>query len=134
MTVIGTVVIASGLALISPLSGVWEPADLMWRLGLVGVGMGLFAGPNMAVAMRQAPAHLLGTAGAATSLARSLAFALGPAVATVPWALAGYGIGGMRAAASVTVAAAVLALAATVAAWVLRRPAAPVEAELERAA
>jgi MFS family permease len=117
MTVIGTVVIASGLALISPLSGGWQPADLMWRLCLVGVGMGLFAGPNMAVAMRQAPGHLLGTAGAATSLARSLAFALGPALATVPWALSGYSVAGMRMAAALTVTAAALALAATVAAW-----------------
>lgn len=120
-------------ALISPLSDGWQPSDLMWRLGLVGVGMGLFAGPNMAVAMQQAPGHLLGTAGAATSLARSLAFALGPAVATVQWALAGYSIAGMRTAAGLTVAVAALAFAATVAAWVRRR-AAPVEVELERAA
>jgi len=134
MTVIGTVLVAIGLALISPLSGGWQPADVMWRLGLVGAGMGLFAGPNMAVAMRLAPGHLLGTAGAATSVARSLAFALGPAAATVPWALAGYGIAGMRAAAVLTVAAAALAFAATAAAWVLRRPAAPVDVELEEAA
>jgi MFS family permease len=134
MTVIGTVVIATGLLLISPLSGGWQPVDLMWRLGLVGAGMGLFAGPNMAVAMRQAPGHLLGTAGAATSLARSLAFALGPAVVTVPWALTGYSIAGMRLAAGLTVAAAALALTATVAAWVVRRAAAPVEVELDQAA
>jgi MFS family permease len=134
MTVIGTVVIATGLALIAPLSGGWQPADLMWRLGLVGAGMGLFAGPNMAVAMRQAPGHLMGTAGAATSLARSLAFALGPAVVTVPWAVAGYSITGMRAAAAMTVAAAALGFAATVAAWAVRRTAAPDEVELERAA
>lgn len=134
MTLIGTLVIAAGLALISPLSGGWQPSDLTWRLGLVGVGIGLFAGPNMAVAMQQAPGHLLGTAGAATSLARSLAFALGPALVTVPWAVAGYSIVGMRAAAGLTVAAAALAFAATVAAWVWRRRAAPVEVELEQAA
>lgn len=84
MTVVGTLVITTGLALASPLSGSWQPVDLSWRLAVTGVGIGLFAGPNMAVAMQQAPSHLLGTAGAATSLARSLAFALGPAVATVP--------------------------------------------------
>ncbi len=78
--------------------------------------MGLFAGANMAVAMRQAPGHLLGTTGAATGLARSLAFALRPAVVTVPWAVAGYSIAGMRTAAGLTVAAAALAFAATVAA------------------
>jgi len=134
MTAIGTAVIAAGLVLISPLSGGWQPADLAWRLALVGVGMGLFAGPNMVVAMRHAPGHLLGTAGAATGLARSLAFALGPAVVTVPWALTGYSIVGMRAAAGLAVASAALAFAATVAAWVVRRRAEPVEVELSRAA
>lgn len=134
MTLIGTAVIASGLALISPLSGGWQPLDLAWRLGVVGVGLGLFAGPNMAVAMRLAPHNLLGTAGAATSLARSLAFALGPAVVTIPWAAAGYSVAGMRAGAGLTVAAAALAFAAAVAAWLWRRREEPVDLELDRAA
>ncbi|TMC02221.1 MAG: MFS transporter [Chloroflexi bacterium] len=134
MTAIGTAVIATGLVLISPLSGGWQPADLAWRLALVGIGMGLFAGPNMVVAMRHAPGHLLGTAGAATGLARSLAFALGPAVVTVPWALTGYSITGMRAAAVLAVASVTLAFAATVAAWVVRRRAEPAPVELGRAA
>jgi MFS family permease len=121
MTVIGTLVIVGGLFLLAPLSRGWDPIDLSWRLAVVGVGLGLFAGPNMAVAMQQAPAHLLGTAGAATSLARSLAFALGPALVTVPWALAGYSLAGMRYAAALTVVAASLALIATLAGVVMRR-------------
>jgi len=96
MTAVGTVVIATGLGLIAPLSGSWHPVDLAWRLAVVGIGLGLFAGPNMAVAMQQAPRHLLATAGAATSLARSLAFALGPVLVTIPWALAAYSEGGMH--------------------------------------
>src|SRR5262249_44282128 len=76
MTAVGTAVIAMGLGLIAPLSGSWHPVDLGWRLAVVGIGLGLFAGPNMAAAMQQAPRHLLATAGATTSLARSLAFAL----------------------------------------------------------
>ena len=123
MTVIGTLVIALGLVLLAPLSNAWQPLDLSWRLAVVGVGIGLFAGPNMAVAMQQAPAHLLGTAGAATSLARSLAFALGPALATVPWALSDYNLAGMREAAVVSVAAAALALTVTMGSWIRRRSA-----------
>ena len=138
MTVIGTFVIGLGLILLAPLSKTWQPLDLSWRLAVVGVGIGLFAGPNMAVAMQQAPAHLLGTAGAATSLARSLAFALGPALTTVPWALSDYSLAGMREAAAVSVAAAALALAVTVGSWIGRRrgalgaPAPPARASADR--
>lgn len=121
MTVIGTLVIAAGLLLLAPLSRSWAPIDLGWRLALVGVGLGLFAGPNMAVAMQSAPAHLLGTAGAATSLARSLAFALGPALVTVPWALSGYSLSGMREAALLAVGAVLLALLATLTGFAIRR-------------
>lgn len=121
MTVIGTAVIALGLLLLAPLSRSWAPVDLGWRLALVGVGLGLFAGPNMAVAMQSAPAHLLGTAGAATSLARSLAFALGPALVTVPWALSGYSLAGMREAAVVSLGAALLGFLVTVTGLAARR-------------
>jgi MFS family permease len=108
MTVVGTLVIATGLALAAPLAGSWRPVDLGWRLAVIGVGLGLFAGPNMAVAMQQAPRHLLATAGATTSLARSLAFALGPAVATIPWALSAYSQSGMRQAAALCAGVAAL--------------------------
>lgn len=108
MTVVGTLVIAAGLALAAPLPQTWQPADFGWRLGVIGVGLGLFAGPNMAAAMQQAPRHLLATAGATTSLARSLAFALGPALATIPWALSDYSESGMRQAAVLGAALAAL--------------------------
>lgn len=81
---------------------------------MTGVGTGLFVGPNMVVAMQQAPRHLLATAGAATELARSLAFALGPAICTIPWALAAYSEAGMRAGAAVTAGSAVLGVLVTV--------------------
>lgn len=112
MTVVGTLVIATGLVLAAPLAGSWRPIDLGWRLAIIGVGLGLFAGRNMAVAMQQAPRHLLATTGATTSLARSLAFALGPAVATIPWSLSAYSQSGMRQA--VALCAGVAALSALV--------------------
>ena len=119
MTAVGTAVIATGLGLIAPLSGSWHPVDLGWRLAVVGIGLGLFAGPNMAAAMQQAPRHLLATAGATTSLARSLAFALGPVLVTIPWALAAYSEGGMRH--SVTLSAGLAVLGAVVRAVTLFR-------------
>jgi MFS family permease len=121
MTVLGTLVIAGGLALVAPLAGSWQPFDLGWRLAVVGVGLGLFAGPNMAAAMEQAPRHLLATAGATTSLARSLAFALGPALATIPWALSAYTAAGMREAVALGAGLAALAAFGRVLSLVRRR-------------
>ena len=137
MTVVGTVVIATGLALAAPLAGSWHPADLSWRLTVIGVGLGLFAGPNMAVAMQQAPRHLLATTGATTSLARSLAFALGPAVATIPWALSAYSQSGMRQAGALCAGVAALSVLVKVVGAIRgRRPAvegAAIEAERKAA-
>lgn len=133
MTVVGTLVIAMGLALAAPLAASWRPMDLGWRLAVIGVGLGLFAGPNMAVAMQQAPRHLLATAGATTSLARSLAFALGPAVATIPWALSAYSQSGMQRAAALC--AGVAALSAVVkGVGAIRGRRAPAQAAIEKRA
>jgi hypothetical protein len=48
--------------------------------------------------MSNAPATLLATTGASTSLARQAGFAFGPALATVVWALTTYQPEGLRAA------------------------------------
>lgn len=74
------------------------PGRPVWRLFVASCGNGLFNAPNMALAMSNAPAVLLATTGATTSLARQLGFALGPALATVVWALSAYEPIGMRAA------------------------------------
>jgi hypothetical protein len=52
----------------------------------------------MAVAMSNAPRRLLATTGASTSLARTMGFALGPALATLVWSISSYEAEGMRAA------------------------------------
>jgi MFS family permease len=132
---VGTLVLAGGLLLVVPLGTDWRPLDLAWRLALVGIGTGLFAGPNQAVAMQQAPRHLLATTGAATGLARSFAFALGPALATIPWAFAGYTTGGMRVAAAVAAGAAGLGAAVSIVGRTRRGAASPeLETEIEDAA
>lgn len=92
----GAAVLVSGLLLMSPLSVGWTPAELAWRLGVIGAGVGLSIGPNMTMTMALAPRHLLGVACASTNLARQVGFAMGPALATAVWALSGYTLGGMR--------------------------------------
>ncbi len=94
--VLGAAVTAAGVLLLVPLGTGWHPADLSWRLAIVGAGTGLFAGPTFARLMSSAPPDLQGTAGAAQSLARQLGFSLGPALATTVWALSDYTLVGLR--------------------------------------
>ena len=115
---VGAAVFTVGLALLVPLDGSWGPGEVAWRLFLAGCGNGLFNAPNMTIAMSNAPAKLLATTGASTSLARQLGFALGPALATAAWALSSYRPEGMRAA--LLLATALSTAAATV--LVTRRP------------
>jgi MFS family permease len=93
----GALVLTAGILLAAPLASSWGPIDLSWRLALAGAGMGLFVGPNQAAIMAATPRYLLGSAGGASGLSRGLGFALGPAVASVAWTLAGYHADGMRA-------------------------------------
>jgi MFS family permease len=108
IAITGAAGLTGALLLIMPLGERWAPADLAWRLGFLGVAMGVFNAPNLALAFSRAPRTLLGTTGASTSLARQLGFALGPALATTTWALSGYTLTGMRA--GIGLAAAVSAL------------------------
>jgi EmrB/QacA subfamily drug resistance transporter len=94
----GTAVLTGGLLLLVPLGGAWTPVQLAWRLGVLGAGSGLFNAAIVTLAMSISPRNLLGTTGASTSLARQLGFALGPALATVVWAVSSYTPVGMRAA------------------------------------
>lgn len=97
----GAVLFTVGLALLLPMDGSWNLADLAWRLFLAGCGNGLFNAPNMAMAMTHTPRHLLATTGSSTSLARTMGFALGPALATLVWSFSSYEPVGMRGAMTV---------------------------------
>jgi MFS family permease len=92
----GALLLVLGLLLLTPLGSDWAAGDLVWRMGLVGAGAGLFNAPNLTLAMSSAPPHRLDTVGATTSLAHQVGFALGPALATVMWAASGYTPTGMR--------------------------------------
>jgi len=91
IAVTGTLIVTVGLLLLVPLDAGWGPAEVAWRLAVVGAGAGLFTGPNQTVAMSHAPGHLLTTTGATTTVARQLGIALGPALVTVSWAMSGDG-------------------------------------------
>ncbi len=94
---LGIVLITAGLLLVIPLGEAWTPADLAWRLAIVGIGTGLFNGPNQAMVMSATPRSLLGDVGASTSLTRNLGFAFGPVLATLAWALSNHTTSGLRA-------------------------------------
>jgi MFS family permease len=96
VAVAGAPVFCVGLALTVSLNPEWEPLDLAWRLAIVGIGLGAFNGPNQAAIITAAQAEERATASAASGLARSIAFAGGPLLATTAWTLAGYEPSGMR--------------------------------------
>ena len=92
----GSVILLGGALLLIPLPSEWSPLDVAWRLVVMGVGMGFFAGPNLSDIMGNTPRSAIATASAASSLARNLGFALGPALATIAWASGSYQLSGMR--------------------------------------
>ncbi|TDD66389.1 MFS transporter [Actinomadura darangshiensis] len=111
---LGAAVATAGALLLVPASAAWQPADLSWRLAVIGAGTGLLAGPSFTMLMSSASDALQGTAGAAQSLARQLGFSLGPALATTTWSLTDYTLPGIRTAfalAALTGLTAVLVLA-----------------------
>lgn len=98
MSVFAAIVVLGGLLLLAPLSPAWSLPDVAWRLGVLGLGLGLFTGPNQSALMRATPHQLMGTASGLAGLGRNLGFALGPALATILWTAGGAGVGGLRAA------------------------------------
>jgi MFS family permease len=112
--VLGAVLFTVGLALLLPMDSSWSLADLAWRLLLAGCGNGLFNAPNMAMAMTHTPRPLLATTGASTSLARTMGFALGPALATLVWSISSYEPEGMRGAMTLATALSGLSVVALV--------------------
>ncbi|MFJ8043612.1 MFS transporter [Kitasatospora sp. NPDC096147] len=111
----GAALTALGFLLLVPVQDGWTLPDLAWRLALAGAGTGLYGGPSQAMAMGSAAPAAMATAASTVQLARSLGFALGPAVATAVWSLAGPGAGphpdtGLRVALAVAAGGACLAV------------------------
>ncbi len=106
----GAAVTAFGLLLLVPVDTDWTPVDIAWRLAVAGVGMGLNGGPVQALVMTSAPPDQLATAGSAVQLARSLGFALGPALGTAATLYGATEVAGTRAGLTLAGIAAVLAV------------------------
>jgi DHA2 family multidrug resistance protein-like MFS transporter len=79
----GTVCTTVGVALLIAQGTHWGTLDTILRLGVVGIGMGLFVAPNQSAVMRFAPRERMGMASSLSGLSRSLGFTFGPAIGAV---------------------------------------------------
>ena len=76
---IGLVTMAAGLALLLQLPPHATAGDLIWRMGLCGVGFGFFQSPNNRTLIASAPRARAGAAGGMLATARLLGQTLGAA-------------------------------------------------------
>jgi EmrB/QacA subfamily drug resistance transporter len=77
---LGIAVLAIGLLALSQLPADFGPADLVWRLALIGVGMGLFVSPNSSAVLGSVPRGRIGTASGTLAQMRIDGQALGIAI------------------------------------------------------
>ena len=117
---IGLAVMAAGIAAVAGLPDGASTLDIVWRLGLCGLGFGLFQSPNNRVIITAAPRERSGGASGMQSSARLVGQSLGAALVAVVFGLAGPD-GAGRAVSLALWSAVVLALAGMLAS-VLRRP------------
>jgi MFS family permease len=83
--VVGLLCSAAGGLLLLPLDPSWGTLDVVWRLGLMGLGAGFISPPNQSAIMAAAPAGTIGAVSGLSGVSRNLGYALGPALATVLW-------------------------------------------------
>ncbi|WP_447009959.1 MFS transporter [Saccharothrix hoggarensis] len=105
VALVGTVVILIGTVLL--LRAGDDPRDVAWRSAVIGIGHGLFAGPDAAAVLDRTPRELIGTAGGVTTLVRTAGSSIGPVL--------GASLGGFHATVAALVAITALGVAATVA-------------------
>jgi len=80
---LGACIAVVGVALLFTQGAHWGTGATMWRLAIVGAGMGLFVAPNQSATMKFAPRERMGTASSLAGLARNLGFTFGPAFGAV---------------------------------------------------
>ncbi|MGN9818304.1 DHA2 family efflux MFS transporter permease subunit [Streptomyces sp. SD11] len=76
----GLLVSAGALLSLTPIDADTSYVSLVWRLALLGLGMGLVITPMTATAVASVPHHLAGMAAAGNNAFRQVGGALGPAV------------------------------------------------------
>jgi EmrB/QacA subfamily drug resistance transporter len=77
----GMIIAAFGLVLLSGLNESADAFDVIWRLAVVGLGMGMFQSPNNSAVMGSAPMSQLGIASGILAATRNVGMVLGIAVA-----------------------------------------------------
>lgn len=78
----GMAISALGLYLLSGLDGSSGALDVAWRLGIMGIGMGMFQSPNNSAVMGSVPPVYLGIASGVLAAMRNVGMVFGVAVAT----------------------------------------------------
>ncbi len=93
-TLAGSGLLLAGLILLTlVLARPTSVFDLSWRLLLVGIGMGLFNGPNQTLLMSVGTRETMGTASALSNLSARLGSVFGPLMLGITWLfLPGYGL------------------------------------------
>ena len=69
---LGLVTLGAGLFLMGLLDQSHSPSDVVWRIGVVGMGLGLVQAGSYSLMMKGVPSHRLGIAGSSLSLAQAL--------------------------------------------------------------
>ena len=89
---LGLVILGSGLFLMGLLDQNHSPGDVVWRIGVVGMGLGLIQAGTYSLMMKGVPNHRLGVAGSSLSLAQALGTVMSVAlVGTLfAWRVNGY--------------------------------------------
>nr|HET6903527.1 MFS transporter [Ktedonobacteraceae bacterium] len=85
-TLVGSGLLLAGLILLSlVLSHPTSVLDLAWRLLLVGVGIGIFNGPNQTLLMSVGTRESMGAASALSNLSARLGSVIGPSILSLIW-------------------------------------------------
>jgi len=79
MGAVGLVLLSVGLWALARLGAQHNVIDIVWRMGLCGVGFGLFQSPNLKAIMSTSPAHRSGGASGMVAMARLTGQTLGAA-------------------------------------------------------
>jgi EmrB/QacA subfamily drug resistance transporter len=82
LSFVGQALMAVGFVLLYRLTPTAGAFDIAWRIGVVGLGVGIFQSPNNSTIMGNCPRHLLGTGSGVLATVRTAGMVLGVAVST----------------------------------------------------
>jgi DHA2 family multidrug resistance protein-like MFS transporter len=86
---IGLTVLASGLLLLAALPAAPADWDIVWRMGVCGIGFGFFQTPNNTALMTAGPIERSGAASGMVAVARTVGWSLGSALVALIYGLQG---------------------------------------------